>query len=643
MDSNSGYVLIPADSPLLLWMTLCDAARGLASCAMAAWFLARSAGPGPGPGPEPPDDRTDAFWRRLRSGVGLLAVTLALVIQFGVLENRPHVDDEIIQDWQARLLASGRVRAPDLPDGEAFAYDVKLGYNGRHLFSTYQPALAFLWAYGTGPAAAGLVNPALLLLALILCRRAVAETTGSRRADLTVLLLGLSPFAILMAGGRMNHLLALTLTVAVWRSLPLALCGKRLFDRIAGGLLGGLAAGFALMTRRPDALALIVAMLGTCLSSPVVARRRGKYTFITIIIISISFYLQAGFVRAHVGDVSQLVWQVRDAVSGAFDLGPGQLLGNVTDNLLGFSAFAWGGGLAGWAGLAFLAARVWMGVGHQRRQPAPAVETARQAVSERFLAVHALLTTVGYAFYYFQDFCYGPRYLFCLLPAAAYGWACLFERMIRAGGERTVRSWGMVAAALALATVTTQTLTAIGPSFWHIDTRFERFVAALGGGPKLLLLRHPARVRLEVARRLSTRGFDREAIAAAVSRDTVDYDGLRDRLDTLPAGAPRPVVETVLAGFLGAAAERSPEQFAVNPWEAVRLNGHDSRSQRIVIAIDRGDAVVERLMKRLPDHEPLLAVSRPEGFGLASYTPSGVAWFDREPPMPGRGIMPKME
>jgi hypothetical protein len=284
-----------------------------------------------------------------------------------------------------------------------------------------------------------------------------------------------------------------------------------------------------------------------------------------------------------------------------------------------------------------------MGVGHQRRQPTPAAETARQAVSERFLAVHAILTVAGYAFYYFQDFCYGPRYLFCLLPAAAYGWACLFERLIRSGGERIVRGWVMVAAAMALATVATQTCTAIGPAFWHIDTRFERFVAGLGGGPKLILLRHPARVRLEVARRLAVRGFDRETIAAAVSRDTVDYDGLRDRLDTLPAGAPRSAVDEALAGFTGTVAEHSPEAFAVNPWEAVRLNGHEPLSQRIVIAIDRGDDLTERLMKRLPGYEPLLVVSRPEGFGLASYTPSGVAWFDREPPARGRGIMPKMD
>ncbi len=633
MDDNSGYVMIPSDSPLLSWLTLLDVARGVASFGIAGRVLEYL-------------DRNDASQRSMERdhgvprprrryaalgvGTALLGTILALSIQFGVLGNIPHVDDEIIQDWQARLLATQRVRAPDNPAGESFTYDAKLGFNGRYLFSTYQPAMAVIWSGISGLAAAGCVNPFLFLLVLLLCRRATAATAGTCRADLVVLLLGVSPFAILMAGGRMNHLLALLLVAAVWRALPIALTADRPGAVAAGAMLAGLSAGIAFMTRRPDAVALLAASIAAVTLAPVKINRK-QYIILSISVLTgICLFLQTGFVHAHVGDASQLVWQVRDAARGAVDLGMTQLLANVTDTVLGFSAYAWGGILAGWPGLIWLWITVLNGCRARRSGEGNATfASAGQRVAEQFLAFQAALTVVGYSAYYFQDFCYGPRYFFGLLPAAAYGWSGILETLMKKGDERPVWQWLRLTAAFALLMVANQIFAHVGTSFWHIDTRFQSFLSRLPAGPRLIFLRHPARVRLEVARRLAARGIDRETIASAVSPDAIDYDLLRDELDELPASASRDALKSLLSERVGAASTASPEQFAVNPWEVVRLNGCDPLSQKTVIALDKGDTANERLRALLPDHAPALAVSGPGGFRLASYTLSGLASFDR--------------
>jgi len=632
MDSNSGYVMIPPDSALLDWMLLLDVMRGVSSFSIAAWFLAvleqkRSGhAEGDSEGEAPDRKRSEKTPADL---LVLAGVGMALILQFGVLGNIPHVDDEVIQDWQARLLATQRVRAPDNPAGESFTYDAKLGFNGRYLFSTYQPALAVIWSGISGLAAAGCVNPVLFFLVLLVSRRATAAVAGAYKADLVVLLLSISPFAIMMAGGRMNHLLALLMVVAVWRALPIALAADRPGAAAAGTILAGLSAGIAFMTRRPDAVALLVASVGAIAVAPVKINRK-IYIIVSMIgLAGVCLFIQTGFVHAHVGDASQLVWQVRDAAHGAVGLGPAQLLANFTDNLLGFSAYAWGGILAGWPGLIWLWMTVFGGCRAGRPDDGTKMEgKAGQRVAELFLAGQAVLTVVGYAAYYFQDFCYGPRYFFGLLPAAAYGWAGLLETLAQKNGGRVVRQWLCLVASFGILMLANQMFVGFGTSFWHVDTRFQTFVSELSDGPKLIFLRHPARVRLEVARRLAARGADRETIAAAVSRDDIHYDKFRDELDALPASASGAEIRAVLSEREKAASTGAPELFAVNPWEVVRLNGCDPLSQETVIALDKGDAANERLRALLPNHAAWLAISGPDGFRLASYTLSGLTTFD---------------
>lgn len=681
LDNNSGYTLIDRDSTLFLVCLVLDVIRGLGAFALFhAVFCGGAAGvpgsdrgdsaetPGPndtmcalspccqegrgempdppiargpcppagsvaGPeagGPPPECARTASSGApELREGAGgacaggasrprsdpwlrpwlvTAAVTLlaaaAVALQFGALDGIPHVDDEIIQDWHARLLAAGRVRGTAHGCLESFAPDSKIGSNGEHLFSTYQPGLALVWSVFQPWGAVGLVNPALAVLAVLLFLGLLRRTHGVAIARLAAVLLAGSPFLALMAAGRMNHLLALVLALAAARGLLLLAAGAP----VTGGVATGLAVGLCLLTRRVEAAALLGGVVLAVLTWPGFDRRQVIFLAVVGLLVGGVFTLQADLFRAHTGNPRQSLDHARGVLTSWGSVPPGVLWQNLVDNVLGFGAFAFGGVVAGWWGFAFLR---WRGEG-------------AAGLLERFFLVQAGLTLLVYGAYEYQDFCYGPRYLFGLLPAAALGTTLGLAALAARVGEWPVRRWLGIGLAFSLLLTCHQGWSCLARKFWNIDARFERSVRTTVRSPALLFLRSPTRVRVQAARVLAARGLPRELVVAATLADALDVDGLVAAVasETEPARA-----AGVVAAFLAAAAGRDPIHFDISPWEAVRLNTDDPFHQDIVIALDLGDQPNEALRRALPGHTAWLAGCR---FGepfLLPYEPAGVPRF----------------
>ncbi len=564
-------------------------------------------------------------WSWAVTGTAVAVAGLAAALQFGPLQNIPHVDDEIIQDWHARLLAHGKLQAASFPGLESFSPDHKLNDNGRHLFSTYQPGLAVLWAIAHRWGAKGLVNPLLAALAILLWFDLVAATHGGSTGRRAALLLGWSPFLIVMAAGRMNHLLALLLIIVGARGLVAGIAGRRW----SGALMAGLAVGGCLLTRRVDALALLGGVAGTAISFPGFDRRRVLFLAVFLLVVGGSLAGQAALSQLHTGDPAQATHQIGAAVSSWGRTPLAVYWQNLLDNALGFTVFAFGGVVAGFLGFAFLRWRPTPPVapgGFTPGTPPGNQEHALQepVLLERFLVLQAGLTFAAYSVYYYQDFCYGPRFFFSLLPAAALGAARAVEALARLAGPGAVRRWLSLTAAFALLLTGHQAWASLARKYWNIDSTFQRFVQSNIEGPALLFLRNPTRPRLALARLLTGRGLAREQVMAIVGQDALDVDGLTS--DLALAATPGQAAE-VLRRHLAEARGRDPIHFDISPWEVVRLNSADPLRQDVVIALDLGDEANERLRAALPHHVPWLAGCR---FGepfLLPYEPAGVPRF----------------
>ncbi len=185
-------------------------------------------------------------------GMVALGAGLAyLAVATGVFDRRPLLIDEVVQVFQARTYAAGRLWLPVDAD-PAFRSTLNLvEYQGRW-FSHFPPGWALLLALGELIGASWLVGPVVGGLTVwmwgLILRR--IEPSPSVRAG-ALLLAAFAPFTLFVAASHMNHgpvLFWLLAAVAGWLAF---------MERPAAvtGLAVGVAAGMAVITRPADAAA----------------------------------------------------------------------------------------------------------------------------------------------------------------------------------------------------------------------------------------------------------------------------------------------------------------------------------------------------------------------------------------------------
>jgi len=142
--------------------------------------------------------------RFVLGGAMLLAFAFAAGANYLVLDDVPHVTDDVAYLFMAKTFASGKLvaDAPLLPE-----------FFRPHFFYLEQgkfiPLFQFGWplvlALGVLAGLPGLVNPLVGALTLIPVWRLATRAFGPRAARLTLIVLLLTPFYVFMAGSTMAH------------------------------------------------------------------------------------------------------------------------------------------------------------------------------------------------------------------------------------------------------------------------------------------------------------------------------------------------------------------------------------------------------------------------------------------------------
>lgn len=205
-----------------------------------------------------PESGMTAFRQRLRGliegeilGVSRLiwisAVTttlLSALLCVLAYERHPHLGDEVAYLYHARYLAGGSLYMPLPPVLEAFNLDL-MDYDQHRWFFSPPQGWPLVLAIGVLLGAPWLVNPVLAGLCVILLYVLVRELYDRRTATLSALLLGASPWHILLGMSFMTHTAALFFMLAAAAGAALA----RRSGRIHWALLSGLSAGMVGMIR----------------------------------------------------------------------------------------------------------------------------------------------------------------------------------------------------------------------------------------------------------------------------------------------------------------------------------------------------------------------------------------------------------
>jgi len=371
--------------------------------------------------------------------IAVAALGAYLLVARWVLSGRPLLIDEVIQVYQARMLATGHLSLPAAAHQEFFSSFHVVEQHGR-VFGQFPMGGPAMLALGTLLGGEWLVGPvfgALGVLAFAGLLRRIEPRPGVALA--ATLLLALAPFALFMSGSHMNHVTALC-----WLLIAMLGLARAAGDdgRFRDGLLTGLGFGLAAIIRPVDALAFALPA-GLWLLGRAVRRRR------------IAVLLGAGL--GIVAPLLVLVWSNLQTTGAPLLFGYTVLWGRAHD--LGFHATPWGPVHTPLRGLElvnlyFLRLQTYL---FESAGPALLPATIALALTrtlrpfDRYLLAASALLVGSYFAYWHDGFYLGPRFMYPLLPLLALWTARLPAALRERVGEGLLLRAAIGAALVALA------------------------------------------------------------------------------------------------------------------------------------------------------------------------------------------------
>jgi hypothetical protein len=383
--------------------------------------------------------------RRPRTTTATLALASFALYAYSahsVFSRRPLLVDEVIQLYQARLFAGGRIAGTVDAVPELFSALFLLERNGR-VFSQFPPGGPLVLAIGVLFGAVWLVVPLCGSLAVAcfatLSRRVEIDRPGV--SLLASLLFAWAPYMIFMSGSQMNHvptLLGVTLALlAVERATSSEVADAR---RMRWGFVCGAALGFAATIRPPDAVAFAVPIAIALAWAAARDRRR------------IGALLASGVGIAI--PVGLMLWFNLRTTGAPLLFGYEAMWGK--SHAIGFHAAPWGAAHTPARGLELLSLYFLRLQTYLFETPVPslaaslgalALATRLRRLDRVLLAGSAALVLVYFA-YWHDGFYLGPRFFICLLPVLSLWSARLFAEW-RARWGRTESYRVLVAASVA--------------------------------------------------------------------------------------------------------------------------------------------------------------------------------------------------
>lgn len=379
-------------------------------------------------------DRTPALWRdgavsrglgafdpanpRALAVVSLLALFCYALIATAVFDRRPLLIDEVVQAWQARVYATGRLWLPVDAD-PAFRSTLNLvEFQGRW-FGHFPPGWPMLLAVGEWIRAPWLIGPltgaaAVACFGLVLRR---AEAEPSVRAG-ALLLFAFAPFTVAMASSHMSHgpvltwLLAALAAWLAWTERP----------GTGRALLVGASLGMAAITRPADAAAF-----GLPLAIWALFLIRGGERWTRFVPMVLAALVPLGFMLF-------VNWSTTgSALTSGYQLLWGPNVG------LGFHAAPYGPAHTPQRGVELLGLYLFRLNSFLFEAPVPGLLAAALAMvlATRFSSVDRyLLAAAGcllalYFAYWHDGFFLGPRFVYPLVPVLAL-WTARLPRLVAA-------------------------------------------------------------------------------------------------------------------------------------------------------------------------------------------------------------------
>ncbi len=368
---------------------------------------------------EPIRQSAEGRWPIWVLGTAGLTLALTLWVAVRTLNGRPLLIVEIIQVYQARILALGRLWVAAAPHQEFFSSLHLVEQDGR-VYGQFPMGGPAMLSLGTLVGREWLVGPVFAALS-VLCFGALLRRIEPRPGVAlgALLLLALAPFAVFMSGSHMNHVPTLTwLLVGMW-GLSRAVAEDA--GRFRDGLVAGLGFGIAAAIRPVDALAF-AAPAGMWLLLRGLQRRR------------IAALLGSGLGIAL--PIAALALVNLNTTGAPFRFGYSVLWGSGHD--LGFHVTPWGGAHTPVRGvelvnLYFLRLQTYL---FEAAGPSLLPLTAALALSrklspfDRYLLAASALLCGCYFAYWHDGFYLGPRFVYPLLPVLAL-WSARFLPLLR--------------------------------------------------------------------------------------------------------------------------------------------------------------------------------------------------------------------
>ena len=204
--------------------------------------------------------RIAAGWRRrgfpADLAVGLAALALYGVVARVVLSAKPLLIDEIIQEYQARIFASGRLWLPTPADPAFTSAQHLLDWGGK-VFGQFPAGGPAMLALGSLVHAEWLVGPVFASLGVVAFARLLRRIeTRDGTALAALLLFAFAPFCVFLDASAMNHVTETTWLLLAALGLVIATSDDAAHPWAAFGC--GLALGIAAAIRPLDAAVFAV-------------------------------------------------------------------------------------------------------------------------------------------------------------------------------------------------------------------------------------------------------------------------------------------------------------------------------------------------------------------------------------------------
>ena len=370
-------------------------------------------------------------------------IPLMLLLSFGasILVNNiylggiPHVLDSLAHQFQAKVLASGRLYAPIPPAPLDRALDIQfLQKHGGKLFSRTMPLFPMLLAMSLKFSFIPLLNPFLNLVSLVFIYYILKKQFGIVGGLLGLLLLTTSPFIVFMGASMMGHPTSLLCSAIVLYGFSSYL---RKNDSI-GLLLVSLGAGLFALERPYSGFVILLPLSIVLLTTIWRLAKEVKTKLLHTVLLALPLLLFLLFLGWYNNELTGSPWTLPRMLSEPYDTPgfgpdkgtPGNPNGHNAIRGLANTSIALAvlsDDLFGWPGLCLFPAFVGLLFPLEKRRDI-FVNVVRGTVPLFFFA---------YFIFHGQGLYFGARYYYCLIPQLIVLTVIGLERMAGEEGEKS--------------------------------------------------------------------------------------------------------------------------------------------------------------------------------------------------------------